>query len=197
MIEMHVAAIALDKKSGEPMILMSDAENKRALPIWVGAAEARAISVAIQKILTPRPLTHDLLHAVIQRLGCSVKEVRITELKNNIFHASIVLAKRHGSKINPIFMDARPSDAIALAVIAKAPVMVADEIVLNSCIAALSETDLRDKEDFKNFLDEVKASDFNVDVLTKLIGLDVDEEDVKELLSDQDDSSSERQNDLK
>jgi bifunctional DNase/RNase len=171
MIQMFVTSIALDKRSGEPIVLLNDANNNCALPIWIGAAEARAITIAVQKIPTSRPLTHDLLHSVIKRLGYTVKEIRINELKNNTYKALIVLARGKGKvRKSIITMDARPSDAIALSAIADAPLMVAKEIIHRSNVLVItaSEDDRKEKEKFREFLQDIKASDFKLPDATEI-----------------------------
>ncbi len=197
MIEMHVGAVALDRQSGEPIVVLSDAENKRTLPIWVGAPEARAITFAVKKIPTARPLTHDLLFSLIKRFGYAVKEIRIESLNSKTYRAMIVLVKENGAgHETKVMMDSRPSDAIALAVISEARVLVARDIVLQSSISTSPETDEQDEADFKKFLEGVKASDFKIDrgiesleVNELLNGADEELEEVDDIQSELEDNA--------
>lgn len=170
MIEMHVGAIGVDKISGEPIILLSDAENKRTLPIWVGAIEARAISLAVSKITSPRPLTHDLLLSLIKQIGYRLKEVQIDEMEGQTYKALIVLVKENGIGHESVLsLDARPSDAIALATSVGAPVLVGERI-FNRATLMLTDSKSskearakieKDDASFAKFLQDLKASDFN------------------------------------
>ncbi len=170
MIEMHVGAIGLDKISGEPIILLSDAENKRTLPIWVGPLEARAIGLAVNKISSPRPLTHDLLLSLIKRIGYKLKEVKIDEMDGQVYKAMIVLVKETGiGHESSLSLDARPSDAIALATAVGAPVLVGENILNRATLMltdsqgakATQEKLEKENADFAAFLEDLKASDFN------------------------------------
>ncbi len=168
MIEMRIGAIGLDRISGEPVILLSDAENKCTLPIWVGPIEARAIGMAVNKVSSPRPLTHDLLHSMIKRMGYKLKEVQINELDGQVYKADLVLSKENGiGHETTMSIDARPSDAIALAAGAGAPVLVGEDIVIharlmleNRSVGNAEKTVEKDAE-FSEFLENLNASDFN------------------------------------
>jgi bifunctional DNase/RNase len=161
MLKMQVGAIGIDKDSGESVILLKDAENRRALPIWVGLPEARAITFAMRHVVSPRPSTHDVLLSTIRQLGCEVKEVVIADIKGETFVAEIVLRQLGASsEIPTISVDARPSDAIVVAAICDVPVMVAPHILAQAGIAANPERDYKDRLEFKEFVESVKASDF-------------------------------------
>ncbi|HEY9784724.1 MAG TPA: bifunctional nuclease family protein [Candidatus Obscuribacterales bacterium] len=163
MIEMSVTAIALDRVSGEPIVVLNDQSHLKALPIWIGAAEARAISFAVKKVRTQRPLTHDLLFQTIKQLGHSIKEVLIDGTIENVFRATIVLSSdRDGSAVE---LDARPSDAIALSLIAGARVLVSDDLVIDA--NKIIDPELEDekaeanaRDEFRKFVQNLKASDF-------------------------------------
>ncbi|MBS1989879.1 MAG: bifunctional nuclease family protein [Cyanobacteria bacterium SZAS LIN-2] len=181
--EVHVGAIGIDKDSGDSVLLLKDTNNRRALPVWVGLPEARAISNAIRNIVSPRPSTHELLFATILQLGCEIKEVVITELKNDAFIAEIILRRagarekekerrmlaeeglpmsKNRRKEPTIVLDARPSDAIALALMCDAPVFVAAQILAEVGISVNPEQDQKEAAEFKEFLENVKASDFKL-----------------------------------
>ncbi len=110
MIEMKVEGIALDPKSNMPVVILKSRTNRKALPIWIGIFEASAIALKLDGVDSPRPLTHDLLKSVIEKLNAKVFKIYISELKNNTFYAKIIL-KIAQKKLN---IDCRPSDAIAL-----------------------------------------------------------------------------------
>ncbi|HEY9784229.1 MAG TPA: bifunctional nuclease family protein [Candidatus Obscuribacterales bacterium] len=162
MIEMYVAGIALDARSGQPIVVLNDSTKRRALPIWIGMAEASAISRALDNFKPERPMTHDLLLNVIQSLGYKVKAVEINELASNTYFATIQLQLNDPTNqietIKPI--DSRPSDAIALALRAKAPIFVSAQVVADGTVPADFEKDEAEAEEFKKFVDGLKASDF-------------------------------------
>jgi len=110
-VEVKVSALALDEQSKAPILILKDLEEKRFLPIWIGALEAVAISMPLTEMEPPRPLTHDLMLTMLKELGASLEEVQITEIKDSTYYAQIVLWQNQES----IVLDARPSDAIALA----------------------------------------------------------------------------------
>jgi uncharacterized protein len=171
MIEMYVAGIAMDARNGHPIVVLNDPQKRRALPIWIGMFEANAITRALDNYKPERPLTHDLLLSTIQQTGFKVKHIEINELASNTYFATIVLQPlangnipqtppgspdREGLKT----IDARPSDAIALALRAKAPIFVAAQVVAEGTISADFEKDEEEAEEFKKFIDNLKASDF-------------------------------------
>lgn len=119
-IEMTVKTLMIDPASNLPIVILRDREGSRVLPIWVGVAEANAIALQIENVATPRPMTHDLLRNVIHDLRASITKVVVSDLKDNTFYALIYL---HVGA-DTMAVDARPSDAIALALRAKAPIFV-------------------------------------------------------------------------
>ncbi|MBE3587176.1 MAG: bifunctional nuclease family protein [Thermoanaerobacteraceae bacterium] len=123
MIRVNVKGIAYDI-SGNPIILLTDVEEERVLPIWVGLLEAHAIAVALGHVAVPRPLTHDLLKSTCEALGARISQVVITDLKESTFYAEVHLALPQQG----VVLDARPSDAVALALRAAAPVFLADKL---------------------------------------------------------------------
>lgn len=127
MIEMRVEGITLDPKSNMPVVILKSRRNKKALPIWIGIFEATAIALKLDGVDSPRPLTHDLLKAVIEKLNAKVSKIYISELKDNTFYAKIILQMAQ-KKLN---IDCRPSDAIALALRTNSPIFVEEEIIGN------------------------------------------------------------------
>lgn len=162
MVDMKVSGIILEPKSRSPIVVLKDVAEQRALLIWVGEPEANAILMGLEQVETPRPLTHDLLLATVLELGATVREVTILEMREKTFFAEIVLETRRGEHR----IDARPSDALALALRAEAPIRVADEVLEASGIPIRKEGDgteegrPADDEEFRRFLENVKPSDF-------------------------------------
>jgi len=116
----------MDPNSGTPIIILKDVQSDTVLPIWVGAYEANAIALEIEKIAPPRPMTHDLLRNLIVELGVHVDRVVVTSLRDNTFFAVIEM---HNSEGNKMVLDSRPSDAIALALRADCPIYVDMEVI--------------------------------------------------------------------
>lgn len=125
-IEVKIRALMMDPNSGTPIIILKDVNSETMLPIWVGAYEANAIALEIEKIAPQRPMTHDLLRNLIVEMGASVERVVVTELRDNTFFAIIELRSSDGS---PMMLDSRPSDAIALALRADCPIYVDMEVI--------------------------------------------------------------------
>jgi|SRR5687767_2981466 len=125
-IEVKIRALMMDPNSGTPIIILKDVNSETMLPIWVGAYEANAIALEIEKIAPPRPMTHDLLRNLIIELGLRVERVVVTELRDNTFFAVIEMQTSEGS---PMLLDSRPSDAIALALRADCPIFVDAEVI--------------------------------------------------------------------
>jgi bifunctional DNase/RNase len=124
-IEMTIKGLMVDPITQMPIVILRDKEGQRVLPIWVGPSEANAIALQIENIATPRPMTHDLLRNVIHDLKASVLKVVVCDLQENTFYALIYL-KLNG---DTLAIDARPSDAIALALRTRAPIFVEDTVI--------------------------------------------------------------------
>lgn len=125
-IEVKIRALMMDPNSGTPIIILKDVNSETMLPIWVGAYEANAIALEIEKIAPPRPMTHDLLRNLIVELGLTVDRVVVTSLRDNTFYAVIELTAEDGEAMR---LDSRPSDAIALALRADCPIFVDSEVI--------------------------------------------------------------------
>ncbi|KAF5033044.1 hypothetical protein DSECCO2_610850 [anaerobic digester metagenome] len=125
MIEMKVFGLALDEESQVPVLILKDMEEKTVLPIWIGAMEAMAISLALNDVVLPRPMTHDLLLHMIQKLDAHVVAVNVTELTEGTYYADIEVEVEGGIRR----IDSRPSDAIALALRAKSPILVSETVI--------------------------------------------------------------------
>jgi bifunctional DNase/RNase len=124
-IEMTIKGLMVDPITNMPIIILRDKDGQRVLPIWVGVFEANAIALQIENVTTPRPMTHDLLKNVIADLRGSIEKIVVSDLKDNTFFALIYLSV--GGEVMAI--DARPSDAIALALRARAPIFVEEKVI--------------------------------------------------------------------
>jgi len=125
MIEMHVFGLALDEETQAPVLILKDKEEKQVLPIWIGAMEAVAISLILNDIQLPRPMTHDLLLQSIEALGGQVRGVAVVRLRENTYYAEIEVLQGDMRKR----LDCRPSDAVALGLRAKAPILVSKQVL--------------------------------------------------------------------
>jgi bifunctional DNase/RNase len=124
-IEMTIKGLMIDPITNMPIIVLRDQEGQRILPIWVGVFEANAIALQIENVQTPRPMTHDLLKNVIADLNASVERIIVCDLKENTFYATIQLRSTAGT----VVIDARPSDAIALALRTSSPIFVEEDVI--------------------------------------------------------------------
>lgn len=159
MITVQVAGIRLEVPTNQPVLILRDEEHHRYLPLWIGPAEATAISIALDGIKSPRPLTHDLLKSVVENFSDKVTSVSINELIDGTFYATINFA-HHES------VSARPSDAVALALRCGVEVLVAAD-VLDEAALAIDDEDQEpvatedELEAFRAFLDDINPEDFS------------------------------------
>lgn len=162
-IEMKVKNLVLDPLSNMPMIVLRDEEDKRSLSIWVGLPEANAIALELEKIPTPRPMTHDLIKNVLEAVEARVSKVAVTDLRENTFYAVIHL--RLGTR--DLTVDSRPSDAIALALRVEAPIFVEEAVLAKAEsveVKVAKDTEGTGKVDdpaqIKEWLESLKPGDF-------------------------------------
>ncbi len=161
MQEMVIYGVSFDLGSKQPIVLLKTADGNRFLPIWIGHPEAAAILMKLQGASTPRPMTHDLVTDMLEQLEAQVVRITVTELKENTFYASITV-QQNGSELE---IDSRPSDAIALAVRADAPIFAADDVIEESAIEFEGE-EVNEEEivdEFRRFLDNVSPDEFAVE----------------------------------
>src|SRR4029077_5854111 len=156
MQEMQIYGVSFDLVGKQPIVLLKTAEGNKFLPIWIGHPEAAAILMKLQSQPAPRPMTHDLLSDMLEQLGAQVTRITVTELRENTFYAQITL-QQDGREIE---VDSRPSDAIALAIRAEAPIFAADDVIEESAIEfegeEISEEEIESKvSEFKQFLEQV------------------------------------------
>ena len=166
MQEMVVYGVSFDMVGKQPIVLLKTVQTNRFLPIWIGHPEASAILAKLQDSDTPRPMTHDLFSTALGELDAELVKIEVVEMKDSTFFAKVVL-RRDGEELS---LDARPSDAIALALRAKAPIFAADDVIEESAILMEDEAEAGEAaepeqlvEDFKRFLDDVRPEDFGDD----------------------------------
>jgi bifunctional DNase/RNase len=144
LVEVKIGALIMDPNTNTPIVVLKSTDSETILPIWVGAFEANAIALEIEKIVPQRPMTHDLLRNLIIEVGLTVKKIVINDLRENTFYALIDLEDNKG---NPINLDARPSDAIALALRLDCPIMVEKKVLdISSASSLQSERDFEDSD---------------------------------------------------
>ena len=147
-VEMRIRGLMMDPVTNMPIVVLKDIEGDSVLPIWVGVYEANAIALEIEKVTTPRPMTHDLLKNMLMGFGASVNKVVVTELKDDTFYA-VIWAERDG---NTISIDSRPSDALALALRVDCPIFVDDEVLRVSKVASAASERIT-SDDLKKWLE--------------------------------------------
>jgi uncharacterized protein len=164
MQEMHIYGVSFDLVGKQPIVLLKTVDGNKFLPIWIGHPEAAAILMKLQSASTPRPMTHDLVTDMLEQLDAQVVRITVTELRENTFYAQITV-QQDGRELE---IDSRPSDAIALAIRAEAPIFAADEVIEESAIefegdeVAPEELE-QEVVKFKHFLDNVTADEFAVE----------------------------------
>ena len=164
MHEMLIYGVSFDLVGKQPIVLLKTADGNKFLPIWIGHPEAAAILMKLQSQAPPRPMTHDLFSDVLEQLGAQVVRITVTELRENTFYAQITV-QQDGTEIE---IDSRPSDAIALAIRAEAPIFAADRVIEESAIEFEGEevTEQQLEEEvakFKSFLEQVTPDQFAVE----------------------------------
>lgn len=153
-IEMSIKGLMVDPVTNMPIVILRDSDGKRILPIWVGVFEANAIALQIENVSTPRPMTHDLLRNVIQDLNGDVQKIVVSDLKDNTFYAvlHVVVAGEM------VMIDARPSDAIALALRVRAPIFAEDAVIDNAKSMDITP-DQGDSERLQQWLENLDPDD--------------------------------------
>lgn len=157
--EMRVAGITVDPFTNTPIVILKDLEDRDVLPIWIGLLEASSIATALERIPTPRPMTHDLLKNILEGLGVRVVKIEINDLRDNTYYALIHLDVQ-GRRL---VIDSRPSDAIALALRVEAPIFVDEEVLKKS---AKLETERKgdkvvtDSKEWEDILESLSPDDF-------------------------------------
>lgn len=170
MLEFKVTGLGIDTRTDSPLVILhSQGEPNLILPIWIGRLEAQSIAIALQGEKLDRPLTHDLMLNTIEELNCTIHKVVIHTVLDGTFYAHLIL----DNSGQEIVLDARPSDCIALALRNNSLIYVSSSVQEQSCIPAIvtledeeefiiAEKEVQEKEEFRKFLDNVKASDFKL-----------------------------------
>ena len=157
MIEMKVMGIALDTRTGSPIVVLHDKDNRKALPIWIGSAEASAIIRKIENLVVARPMTHDLIISMIEKTGYTLDRIEINDVEKETYFATLCLINKEGGELE---IDARPSDAIAVAIRVDAPIFVSATVLASGSVSTDSAKDEEESKEFKDFIQSVKPSDF-------------------------------------
>ena len=152
--EFKIKGLMMDPITNSPIVILQGVEKNTLLPIWVGIFEANAIALQIERIDTPRPMTHDLLKNILLHLDTTVEKIVVTDLQENTFFATIYL-DMDGDRV---IIDSRPSDAIALALRTDAPIFVTQDVINNSTNISLEQENL-DPEDAKKWLENLRPED--------------------------------------
>lgn len=153
-LRVEIKGLMLDPASNIPIVILRDTESQLFLPIWIGVFEANAIALRIEGVEPPRPMTHDLLKLVLEQLGATVEKIVISDLRESTFFALIHL-RQDGKEVT---VDARPSDAIALALRTEAPIFVLRS-VLDKAQAADLTAEATDEEKLKKWLEEISPEE--------------------------------------
>src|SRR5207253_2340078 len=153
-VEMKIRGLLMDPVTNMPIVILKDVTSDMVLPIWVGIYEANAIALEIEKVTTPRPMTHDLIKNVLVGLDTQVHKVVVTELREDTFYA-VIWIERQGSVIS---IDSRPSDALALALRVDCPIFVEDDVLKNSKLAT-NASDRVTSEELRKWLENLNDED--------------------------------------
>ncbi len=160
MIEMKIAGLTIDPITNTPIVILKDMHNHKAIPIWIGLFEASAIATELENVVFPRPMTHDLFTEFLKSFEVAVNRIEIVDIRNNTFFANIYLTRegRH------FIIDARPSDAIAIALRMRAPIFVDESVIEKSRNidfgVKLNDLDKLKEEKIREFLENLSAEDF-------------------------------------
>ncbi len=156
-IEFKIKGLMMDPLTNSPIVVLQDTTSDILLPIWVGIFEANAIALQIEKVDTPRPMTHDLIKGLLNQLNAQVTKIVVTELKDNTFYALIFL-NVNGKTVT---VDSRPSDAIALALRTDSPIFVTDEVISKSSTTTSTtlSAERSSPEDIKQWLENLNPED--------------------------------------
>ena len=153
-IEMKIKGLIVDPISNMPIVVLKDVNSNRILPIWIGVFEANAIALQIEKIPTPRPMTHDLIKNILNTFNIEIQKIVVNQIKDNTFYALIYC--KYNDKI--LTIDSRPSDAIAIALRVNAPIYVTEEVMEKAHSLDVDE-DLEDSEKLQKWLEKLKPED--------------------------------------
>jgi bifunctional DNase/RNase len=154
-IEVRIRGLMMDPSTSMPIVVLKDIASDSVMPIWVGIFEANAIALEIEKVAAPRPMTHDLTRNLIRNLNARLDRVVISELKDDTFYATLWL--QHGDE--PLVLDARPSDALALALRADCPIYVTDEVMQKAKLSTTGQAESPTAEQLRGWLEGLNDED--------------------------------------
>ncbi|MFQ5735446.1 MAG: bifunctional nuclease family protein [Thermodesulfobacteriota bacterium] len=159
LIKMKVFGLTIDPFTNVPIVILKDEQEQQTLPVWIGVLEASAIASELEKVQFSRPMTHDLLKEILKTTKATVKKIEVTELKDSVYYATIYMEVRDEGVVK---MDARPSDAIAIALRANAPIYVDSSVIEQSKNVDLAQGGKKGKgsKDFLETLEELSPGDF-------------------------------------
>lgn len=158
MIEVKIKAVGMDINSMSPVVILTDAKEENFMPIYIGLPEAQSIAMQIQQTSAPRPLTHDLMVSILKELDIAIKDVSIVDLHDGVYYANIELIT-DGKVYN---IDARPSDAIALAIRTNSPIFVEEKVAKEAFISSENvQKENEEDQEFRQFLDNLKLDDLD------------------------------------
>ncbi len=155
-IPMELIGVRIELPTNQPIVLLREAGGSRYLPIWIGAVEATAIAYALEGVTPQRPMTHDLLKTVSESLGATVARVIVTELRDSVYYADLILLRDD----EEVTVSSRPSDAIALAARMGAPLFATPQVLDDAGIEIRDEDEEAEIEKFREFLDHISPEDF-------------------------------------
>ncbi len=153
-VEMKIRGLMMDPVTNMPIVILKDVEGKSVLPIWVGVYEANAIALEIEKVATPRPMTHDLIKNILMGMTTGVRKVVVSELKDDTFFA-LIWIEHNGEMIS---IDARPSDALAVALRLDCPIYVDDDVLKSSKVSS-AVSDKANSEELRRWLENLNDED--------------------------------------
>ena len=153
---MDLVGVRIEYPTSQPIVLLRESRGKRYLAIWIGAMEATAIAYALEGVTTPRPFTHDLLRITTEVLGAHVARVTVTELRDSVYYAELVLNQNE----QELHVSSRPSDAIALAARTGAPLFATSQVLEDAGIEIKDEDQEAEVERFREFLEDLTPEDF-------------------------------------
>lgn len=156
MIQMEIGGLGFDPRNLSPLVLLKDKEELNFLPIWIGIFEATSIAMEMQGVKPPRPMTHDLIMDLLNKLELRISKIVINDVKEGTFFAGIEILTKEDKKLT---LDSRPSDAIALAVRSQAPVFVSEMVMMQAKLVN-AEKDEEETKKFKDFIENMKPEDF-------------------------------------
>ena len=155
--EMQVIGITIDPVTQSPIVILRDKDNKNTLPIWIGMLEANAIAAGLEQLQLPRPMTHDLFKSLLDQIGVNLLSVEVTDIRDNTYYA--VLHMEVGDR--SVIIDSRPSDAIAIAIRMKVPIMVRDSVIEQALRVEQGTSSGEEKDKWTELLEKMDPEDFS------------------------------------